>query len=133
MERVCKPVHVYKVDTGQITCNTTAYITYEDGLPTLELDLAEGLAWDEGEVDDSEFYIDTATLEPTPLKLFQDVITVTTNTISNVPVGTSCIAYNMKEVVDDGVLELDVPYPEIIKVVMFHPTYKRAIVEVPCE
>ena len=60
-------------------------------------------------------------------------VTVTTNTISDIPTGTTAVVGESVIEVVDGVLELDVTYPQTVTVVLTHPAYRMEAVEVPCE
>lgn len=60
-------------------------------------------------------------------------VTVATNTVSGIPPGTTAIVSGSLLVVNDGVLELEVTYPQTIQVVLSHLRHKQLTVEVPCE
>lgn len=60
-------------------------------------------------------------------------ITVATNTISGIPVGTRAHLPNESVDIDDSTLELEVAMPTTMLVILEHPRYLTEQVEVPCE
>lgn len=66
-----------------------------------------------------------------PIKEF--AVTVASNRVANIPAGTRAMVGAASEIVNDGILELDVNYPTIVRVVLDHPHYRMKAVEVPCE
>lgn len=61
------------------------------------------------------------------------VTKVEANKLSMLPVGTRATVGNVEVVVDDGVLDLEVDYPQAVKVLLRHPRWLDTEVEVPCE
>lgn len=61
------------------------------------------------------------------------VTKVETNKVSMLPVGTRVTVGDAEVVVDDGVLDLEVDYPQAVKVLLRHPRWLDTEVEVPCE
>jgi hypothetical protein len=55
------------------------------------------------------------------------------NEVIGLPAGTTAYVGTEQMLVDDGVLELEVEYPQTVKVVLTHVRYLDAEVEVPCE
>lgn len=60
-------------------------------------------------------------------------ITVETNKISNIPPGTTIGFYGESYVVDDGIFEFEVTYPQTVTVVLTNPRYVDRVLGVPCE
>lgn len=58
---------------------------------------------------------------------------ISPNTVTGLPVGTRAVVKGAEIVVDDGSLELDVDYPETVRVLLIHPSNLDTWVEVPCE
>lgn len=59
--------------------------------------------------------------------------TVMTNAISGLPPGTTALVREDLVQVDDGTLELEVDYPEVIPVTLMNVRFLDTTVEVPCE
>lgn len=59
--------------------------------------------------------------------------TVMTNAISGLPPGTTALVREELVQVDDGTLELEVDYPEVIPVTLMNVRFLDTTVEVPCE
>jgi hypothetical protein len=62
---------------------------------------------------------------------FEEVIT--TNTVSNLPVGTVVEVADESIVVDDGVFELEVTMPQTVYLSISHVRHHRKFLEVACE
>lgn len=76
--------------------------------------------------------VDPGTLTPQPLHDFD--ITISPNRIDGLPVGTKAlVGYTDAHIIDDGDLEIDVEYDEVVPVWLIHPLYSDLHVEVPCE
>lgn len=60
-------------------------------------------------------------------------LSVSTNVIEGLPAGTQVVMPTSDVVVDDGRLELEVAYPQTLRVTLVHPHYLEQTVEVPCE
>lgn len=59
--------------------------------------------------------------------------TVMTNAISGLPPGTTALVREELVQVDDGTLELEVDYSEVIPVTLMNVRFLNTTVEVPCE
>lgn len=60
-------------------------------------------------------------------------LVIATNQISNIPIGTTAIIGDSSEIVNDGILDLEVSYNSIVTVTLTHPHYYSETVEVSCE
>lgn len=60
-------------------------------------------------------------------------LTITPNTITGIPVGTSVAVGTQWSVVDDGEFHIEVSLPQTVRVVLSHIQYQLTEVEVPCE
>lgn len=60
-------------------------------------------------------------------------VTVSTNTVTGLPVGTTVYFGQGEEVVDDGEITLSVSLPDTVSLLLSHPAYHNQIVQVPCE
>jgi hypothetical protein len=59
--------------------------------------------------------------------------TITTNTVSGLPAGTTvALGADLVEVAD-GEIVFEVIYPQTLQVILFHPRYADTVIEVPCE
>jgi hypothetical protein len=61
------------------------------------------------------------------------VPTISTNLVSNLPVGTKALVKGEWVEVNDGSLELEVDYSELVSVVLTHVRLLNMTVRVPCE
>ena len=92
--------------------------------------LPEGRDWIAGHVDDATHYVDPVTHEPVPLMTFD--VTVSHGVVSGIPAGSSAMVNLERFAVDDGSLELEADYPQVLRVTLQHPLYLIAEVEVAC-
>lgn len=60
-------------------------------------------------------------------------VSVSNNKIEGVPAGTTARVGDETFLVDTGVIELEVDYPEVVRVWMSHIRYLDVMLEVPCE
>lgn len=60
-------------------------------------------------------------------------VVISTNAVSNIPVGTRAHLPNQSIDVEDGVLEFEVNMPTTMMVILEHPHYMTKSIEVPCE
>jgi hypothetical protein len=58
---------------------------------------------------------------------------VSPNMVVGVPAGTTAIVGTDEIPVDDGSIELEVDYPQTVKLVLLNPRFLDTVVEVPCE
>lgn len=58
---------------------------------------------------------------------------VSANTISGLPMGTTAICNGESVEVSDGAVEFEVSYPQTLRVTLMHPHYLITEVEVLCE
>lgn len=61
------------------------------------------------------------------------VVRVSANKIEGVPSGTLAYVGSDSMVIEGGVLELEVDYPQIVQVLLTHVRHIEKVVEVPCE
>lgn len=85
----------------------------------------------ENSVDPNKVWYDTESGRMLPRTPFPVVINP--NQIASIPPGTEAIVGDEKVVVDSGTLELEVDYPETVRVVLLHVRHLDTTVEVPCE
>lgn len=121
------PVTFFNSDTGEILGE--AYMDEDNPFELYDSDRD----YIDGTFDGSLFYIDLSG-EPTPVsrKQFAEEITVSTNTVTGVPVGTQAFCYNTMQVVDDGVITLEVDVMEVVTIKLLHPHYFPMQLEVSC-
>ena len=60
-------------------------------------------------------------------------VTVSTNCISGLPVGSKIAVDGELLDVEGGYIEFEVNYPQLLKVVVFNLKHLDTVVEVPCE
>jgi hypothetical protein len=58
---------------------------------------------------------------------------ISINKLSRIPVGTIAVCNGQEFTVEDGDLDLEVDYPQTLKVFLRHPNFLSTAVEVPCE
>jgi len=92
----------------------------------------EGRDWYRGFLDEGRFYIDVASGEP--VEKTEMPVTVEHGHITGIPAGTSAIVRigRLAEPIDDGVLEIAAAWAETVRVVLQHPHFLPAELEVPC-
>lgn len=108
--------------TGKCTCAANTEVSAEDG---------QIVVHSEETYAPKDVYYDFA--EGMMLLTKQFDVTITTNTVSNVPIGTTVFQGSDSAICDDGAIELAVQYPSTVTLVLMHPAYVDKIVEVPCE
>lgn len=60
-------------------------------------------------------------------------VSVYTNRVEGIPTGTTAYVGGEPVVVDTGVLEFEVAYPEVVRVFLRHVRHLDLALEVPCE
>jgi hypothetical protein len=60
-------------------------------------------------------------------------VSVSTNKIDRIPVGTAVYVGSESMVVNEGSIEFDVEYPQTVRAVLMHVRHMDKTVEVPCE
>lgn len=60
-------------------------------------------------------------------------LTITTNTITGIPVGATVAIWTQSVVVEDGEFHIEVSLPQTVRVLLSHIQYQTTEVEVPCE
>lgn len=120
-------ITVYVIETGEIVKTTGIPVGTED-------DQCEpGQAWIAGERPAGAGRLDPATLDYLPLMDWN--LTIEPNRVSGIPNGT---AMSIPGVLDeqsppDGIVEITVAFPQVIKIRLSHPLYLDLLpVEVPC-
>lgn len=108
--------------SGRCTCAANTALSLEN--------LDEGLTGvhSESVYDPNGIYFD-GTIKPR--KQFD--LVVSTNLVTGLPVGTEVFIDGVREVVDDGSLELEVMFNSVVMAVLIHPHYETMSVEVTCE
>ena len=100
--------------------------------PILPFELKDDQGWYDGFLDEGRFYIDVASGEP--VEKTEMPVTVEHGHITGIPAGTSAIVRigRLAEPIDDGVLEIAAAWAETVRVVLQHPHFLPAELEVPC-
>lgn len=108
--------------SGRCTCTANIAMPLDD--------LNDGLIGIHSEAvyDPAEIYFDG---EIRPVKQFD--LVASTNLVTGLPVGTEVFIESSRQVVDDGSLELEVTFNNVVTAVLIHPHYETRTVEVPCE
>lgn len=108
--------------SGRCTCAANTE------LPLENLDAGLTGIHSESFYNPNEIYFD-GTIKP--IKQFD--LVVSTNLVTGLPIGTEVFIDGVREVVDDGSLELEVMFNSVVRVVLIHPHYETTSVEVTCE
>lgn len=118
-------ITIYSQETGQVLCVTSVREGDED------VACGAGRGWIEGRVDSAAQRIDLATLTAVDLLTFEPDLSAA-NTLGNLPAGTVAHFSGLKQTVDDGSLEIEVTWPETVRVTLVHPLYLPKIEEIDC-
>lgn len=60
-------------------------------------------------------------------------LSISANIISGIPTGATAYINGVSYLIDDGILEVTGDYPSLITVILTHPHYRTAVIEVQYE
>lgn len=98
---------------------------------SVDVSTEQAVVYTENTVDPNLVWYDYGAEKMLPRTPFP--VTVSLNRIEGIPSGTTAYVGSDSAVIDTGVLELEVEYPEIVQVLLMHVRHVDKVVEVPCE
>ncbi len=121
-----QPITIFDRETGRIWGHRRVDFGTEAILLPPDRD------WTHGRFDDGAWRIDPTTGEAAALEPM--AVAVSQNLVSGIPAGTKArVGINtVPELIDDGTLELEAEYPELVDVTLTHPLYLPWEGQVPC-